>query len=248
MTESTAQAPKANGLQTALNTIAAPREAFAAIRIAPTWGWAYIIAAILIFVGGLLFTPASQHAAYGWTQHFLTTKFAESMTDAKKQQMLADAAHPSAVKAYGGLLFNALVLPFIVCAFNALFLLIGNAIGRGAGSYKQYFASSMNVLIPSFGLYQIVTGIIGIARGADTFNGFADLFRVMPSLAWVFNAQHGYALGFLSFISVFSIWGAILNALSLKVIGDVRGGVAWTFAILILVLMAAVLGLTGLFS
>ena len=39
--------PKPNGLKVALDTIVAPKEAFESIRIAPTWGWALLIAIVL---------------------------------------------------------------------------------------------------------------------------------------------------------------------------------------------------------
>ena len=45
MTESPqTAAPKANGLSTLLNVIAAPKEAFETLKVAPTWGWAMIVA------------------------------------------------------------------------------------------------------------------------------------------------------------------------------------------------------------
>lgn len=248
MIESPQIAPKASGLQTVLNTIASPKEAFESLKVAPTWGWAFIIAVVLILIGGILFIPATQHAALGFTQHFLTTKFAANMSDAQKQQMLDGALHPSAVKTYGGLLFNAVVLSLVACALNALFLLIGNAIGKGTAGFKNYFAASVNILIPSFAFAQLVGGIIGAVRGPDGFSGYAELFKAMPSLAWVIPVQHGWALGFLASITIFSIWGAYLNATSLKVMGGVKGGIAWTFAVLILLLSACSIGALAIFA
>ncbi len=248
MTDSPQIAPKASGLQTVLNTIASPKEAFESLKVAPTWGWAFLIAVVLILIGGILFIPATQHAALGFMQHFITTKFAANMSDAQKQQMLDGALHPSAVKTYAGLLFNAVVISLVACVLNALLLLIGNAIGKGTAGFKNYFSSSVNILIPSFAFAQLVAGIIGAVRGPDGFNGYADIFKAMPSLAWIIPVQHGWGLGFLSAITIFSIWGAYLNATSLTVMGGVKSGIAWTFAILILVLTASTLGAFALFT
>ena len=44
MDDANAQAPRPSGLKTALDTIVSPKEAFESIRVAPTWGWAIVIA------------------------------------------------------------------------------------------------------------------------------------------------------------------------------------------------------------
>lgn len=240
-------APKANGLQTVLNTIASPKEAFETLRVAPTWGWAAIITIVLCIVGGLLFQPANQHASLGFAQHFVTTPMAQNMSDAQKQKMIDDAMHPSAVKTVFGLLASAIIIPFLASFLNTLFLLIGNAIGKGTATFKNYFCSSMNVLVPTFGFAQLASGLIAFFRGPDSFNGFGDLFRVLPSLAWIVPG-HGYAVGFFSAFSIFALWGLYLNATSMKVMGGVKPAVAWTISILILVLMAAALGIPSIFS
>lgn len=248
MTESPqTAAPKANGLQTVLNTIASPREAFETLRVAPTWGWAAIIALVLILIGLVLYQPASQHASLGFIQHLTNGPVGANMSDAEKQQMLDRSTHPSAINTAMGLFFNGIVLPLIACLLNALILLIANAAGKGTSNFKSYFSSSVNVLIPSYALMQLAMGLIASLRGADTFNNFADLFRMIPSLAWV-GPQHGWALGFCAGISIFSLWGAYLNATSLKVMGGVKSGVAWTFAVLILILTAASLGLVTILA
>jgi len=45
---------KANGLKTAIDTIIAPKEAFEAIRNAPTWFWALAISIVITMIGGYL--------------------------------------------------------------------------------------------------------------------------------------------------------------------------------------------------
>jgi len=55
-------AQKANGLSNVVNVLTAPREAMESLRVAPTWGWAFLIAAILSCLGQYLLTPAVSHA------------------------------------------------------------------------------------------------------------------------------------------------------------------------------------------
>lgn len=248
MTESPqTAAPKANGLSTLLNVIAAPKEAFETLKVAPTWGWAAIIAIVLILIGQILFQPASQHASLGFVQHLTSGPAGANMSDAQKQAALDRATHPSAVNTMLSLFFSSVVMPFIACLLNALLLLLANVIGKGTSNFKSYFSSSWNVLIPSFALAQLATGLIAYFRGADSFSSFADLFRIIPSLAWV-GPQHGWALGFCGAISIFSLWGLYLNATSLKIMGGVKSGIAWTISGLILVLMAASLGLATILA
>ena len=250
MTESPEVAPKANGLQTVLNVIAAPQEAFASLREAPTWGWALIITMILLAITIALSTPASQHATLGFTQHFLNeSSFAAKMSDAQKQKMLSDAQNPQMAKVLFGAAVQVLIIPFLAVVFNTLLMLLANVIGKGTGSFKQYWSGSFNILVPSFGLAQLVSGLVLALRGPDSFNSILDIVRAVPSLLWLApGIQHGYLVGALGTVGVFLIWGAYLNATMLKVIGNVSGGVAWTFSILVLVLTTILPGLFSIFS
>jgi hypothetical protein len=54
--------------------------------------------------------------------------------------------------------------------------------------------------------------------------------------------MQGFAAGFFSAISVFVIWGLILNALMLRYLARVGPGVAWGVAILIALLGALFAG------
>jgi hypothetical protein len=232
--ESSAPAAKANGLATVINTIAAPSDAFETIRVAPTWGWACLIAIVLMLIGTYLQGPAARHAAVASMQQaFTTSSLLANITPEKKQQMIAQAGQPS-VMSY----VSPIITIFVVVLFNTLLMLIGNAVGRGQADFKRLWAGSMNIVIPTLALGAVILGIITTLRGPDSFTSLAQVIRATPSLAYLApGASVGLGV-FLAGISVFSLWGLFLNATMLRVTAKTTAGVAYTFAILVTVLGA----------
>jgi len=240
--ESTAPAAKAGGLSTVINTIAAPSDAFETLRVAPTWGWACLIAIVLLLIGTYLQGPAARHAGVAQVQQMMTTSslFA-NMTPQQKQAAIARAGQPSPWPFAG-----QIVALFFIVFLNTLFTLIGNAVGKGQADFKRLWAGSMNIAVPTFALGSIVIGIITMLRGPDAFSTPADIARAMPSLAYLMPHGSPVLTVFLTGISIFSLWGLFLNATMLRVTGRVSPGVAWTFAALITLLGALVAA--GLFG
>jgi hypothetical protein len=223
---------KANGLKTAIDTVIAPSEAFQSIRLVPTWGWAAIIASALMIAGYVMQLPAAHHAAIGTTQHMVATSpFFAGMTDAQKQKVIAQSANPPAYQTVIGII-GTIVTLFIAAVLNAFFLYLGNAAGRGTAGFSRYWAGSMNVAIPSFGLSYVVLGCIAIALGPDHFATSADLFRAIPGLGMILRPA-GLFGGFLTAINVFTVWGLVLNVLLMRLTGEVRGAMAWIVPVLI---------------
>ncbi len=233
--ESTAPAAKANGLTTVMNTIAAPSDAFETLRVAPTWGWACLIAIVLLAIGTFLQAPAALHAGKIQTQQMMaTSSFFANLTPEKKAEIVARAGQPSVLPYF----FIAVIL-FVVVLFNTLFTLIGNAVGKGQADFKRLWAGSMNIAVPTFALGSLIVGVITMVRGPDAFNSSMDIARTMPSLAYL--APHSASpamVSFLTGISIFSLWGLFLNATMLRVTARTSPAVAWTFAVLITLLGA----------
>ncbi len=219
-----------------MNTIAAPSDAFETLRVAPTWGWACLIALVLLLIGTYLQGPASRHAAViGMQKAVTTSSLLANLTPEKKQQMVAQAGQPSATSFIG-----PVITLFIAVLFNTLFMLIGNAVGRGQADFKRLWAGSMNIAVPTLGLSAVVLGIITMLRGPDSFTSLTQIIRSTPSLAYLApGASVGLGV-FLAGISVFTLWGAFLNATMLRVMAKTSAGVAYTFAILVMLLGALV--------
>lgn len=220
-----------------MNTIAAPSDAFETLRVAPTWGWACLIAIVLLLIGTYLQGPAARHAGVIQTQQMMaTSSFFANLTPAKKAEIVARAGQASVIPYF----FIAVIL-FVIVLFNTLFTLIGNAVGKGQADFKRLWAGSMNIAIPTFALGSVIVGVIAMVRGPDAFSSSMDIARSMPSLAYL--APHGASAAtvmFLTGISIFSLWGLFLNATMLRVTGRTSPGVAWGFAVLITLLGALV--------
>ncbi|HEY8298609.1 MAG TPA: YIP1 family protein [Candidatus Baltobacteraceae bacterium] len=233
---------KANGLATALNVIASPKEAFETLRDIPMWGWAFIIAIVLGLIGMLLEGPASRHASVAFLAHMQQTNptFA-AMSDAVKQKQLHDAANPPAWQQIFGFV-TLICVTLITALLNAVLLLIGNAIGRGQADFKRLWCASMNIAVPTIGIAAVVLGLITLLRGADSFNSIGDLAHALPGLGMLAPGITGLLGGFLSAITIFSIWGLFLNAGALQIIARTSKGLAYGVAIVILVLGALMQG------
>jgi hypothetical protein len=230
----TSPAVKASGLSTVVNTVAAPSEAFETLRAAPTWGWACLIAIILLAIGTYLQGPATRHAGAAQTQRMMaTSSLFANLTPAQKTAAIDRAKKPSPW-AY---LFVVFTL-FIVAVLNTLMTLIGNAIGKGQADFKRLWAGSMNIAVPTLGLGAIVLGIITTLRGADSFNNSIDIATATPSLAYIMPHGSPGLTVFLAGFSIFTIWGLFLNATMLRVMAKTSARFAYTYAALITVLGA----------
>jgi hypothetical protein len=229
METSAPAAAKTSGLSTVVNTIASPSEAFETLRVAPTWGWALLLAIVLMCIGTYLQGPATRHAGVVQTQQMMaTSSFFAALTPAQKQQAIARAGQPSP---WGYL--GVIVVLFFAVFFNTVIMLIGNAVGRGQADFKRLWAGSMNIAVPTLGLGSIVLGIITMLRGPDAFNSTLEIVRAMPSLAYLAPHVSPGAGAFLASISIFTLWGLFLNATMLRVTGRTSAGVAYGFATLV---------------
>jgi hypothetical protein len=231
-------AAKANGLTTALNTIAAPGEAFETLSVAPAWGWALVLTLVFMLAGVYLQGPAARHAGMAAVQHMVTTSslFANA-TQAQKNQAIAKAGKPNAFT-----YVFPVVTVFLAALFNTIVLLVGNAVGGGKADFKRLWCGSVNIAFPTLGIGAVVLGAILTLRGPDSFNGTGDLFAAMPSLAWIAPHASGALLAFLSAISIFALWGLFLNATMLRVMAKTSAGIAYGFATLVMLLGALIAG------
>jgi hypothetical protein len=241
MSTSEVTVDRRGGLANVVDIIIGPNAAFDRLRAVPTWGWAFLVAAVLGIIGSLLATPATLHAL----QTTLPAQLAADPNIAKlppDQQQAAIQRALSVTKVIGQLswLFIPIFL-LIIAAVQGLIMLIANAIGGGDGSFKKYFALSMNVAIVGLGINSVVTGIIVTLRGPDAFETASAVQSAVPSLALLAPGVKGGLVGFLGAMNIFYLWGAALLALGMVRVGRIKPPVAWTTAVVILLI-------TGLFA
>lgn len=227
-------APASNGLKTVADTIVAPKEAFAAIRIAPTWGWAFVIALVFSVAGSYLTIPALTHAmTAGWPAVVAQNPQMQQLTPEQQQHQLALVL----TFVRFGWVALLVMLPFFLLLQTVLLALF-NALGRGSGTFKQYWAAAANIAVPGFAFNSVVAAVITLARGPESFVTIKSLQTAMPSLAMLAPDAGVKLTAALATVNPFSIWGAVLAAIALTVIGRVPRLQAWLAAALWLALPA----------
>jgi hypothetical protein len=226
-------------LKTAWDTIIAPKEAFASIRVVPTWGWALAIAILLSAFGAYLAVPAFQHAfAADWPRMAAQNHQLSELPPDRQQSILA--LQIQFLKFVW--VFNLVGIP-IVCLINAIVMLIFDKLGKGDGSFSRYWAAACNIAIV-YGLQSLILGIITIVRGPESYASTRAVVQSVPSLAF-FAPDAGIKLSaFLTTINVFTVWSVGLVIFALAVVGRTRSFQAWLggLAAYIFPMLAAVWG------
>ena len=245
MTSEPMTAPAGNGLNTALDIVVSPSDAFARLRFIPTWGWAFLIATVLGIVGSLLGANVNEHAAIATIPAAMAKNPQIAALPAEKRQQITDQ-QIGFTKSFSK--FNFVFVPIVLLVtalLQSVFLLVYNAVVRGQGSFKKFWALAINVSIVGVGLATLILGVIELIRGPESFNSTADLFGALPSLAWVVPGSTGFLHGFLANISVFNLWATGLFALGLIAIARIKPPQAYIGAAIMLLFSAL---LTGAFA
>lgn len=228
----TVEAPKANGLKTALDTIVAPGDAFERLRTAPTWGWAYLITLVLYMLGSYLLIPAIVHGTQaGWAAQVAADPRLAALTP----EQLQNALNISVTVVRFAWLFPIIVLPFYIL-IQTVILLVFRAIGRGDAGFGQIWAAVTNITVPALGLGSIVLALIAIVRGPDSFGSSFEVQTAMPSLAMLAPGAPVKLHGFLAAFTPFTLWSAWLTATMMSVTTRVSKGVAYSAAATVLLI------------
>ena len=227
------------GLFNVVDIVIAPKTAFERLRVVPTWVWAFVAATLLCVAGSLLSQPAALHAINtGMPAQLAANKAIERLPAARQQAVIAQQL---------GLLrtmtqISWLLAPVIILVtglVQALVMTVANAVGRGRGTFAQYFALSQTVAVVGTGLGALVLGVIVTIRGAATFDDFRSLQSAMPSLGLLAPGAHGALRGFLDALTVFNLWAAALLAYGMMIVGRVPRTAAWVAAAIMLLAGAA---------
>jgi hypothetical protein len=218
-------APKRNGLAVLWDLLVAPTAAFAELRAIPHWGWALLVTCVLGTVGSYLQVPAAEHI----TQYALAHN--PQLASLPADEVASRTKAAIAIQGYAWLLFP--IIAAIAVAFNALLLLIANAIGRGSGTYMKCFGLSANVAFLNFGIGYLLYGIVTSLHDPTSFTSPTELKGTLPSLAWLVPGAEPKTLAFLQTFSVFEIWSIVLLGLGLRAITGISAATAWATPIVI---------------
>ncbi len=245
---SEATVDRRSGLLNVVDIVVAPDTAFARLRQVPTWGWAFLVAALLAVAGSLLMQPATLHVLDKTLPAQMAAQDAGAIP--KWNQMSADDQARTVAKqvAFGKQFaqYSWLIVPVALLIgglVQALVMLIANAAGHGDGTFRKYFALSLTVSVVGYGLATLVLGLIVLLRGPGGFDSMSALQGAIPSLALLAPGAHGALQGFLATINVFALWSAALLAFGMTAIGRVPRAPAWAAAALLVLLSAGFVAL-----
>lgn len=234
-------APKASGLKTALDIIAAPKDAFERLRVAPTWGWALLLTIVLYALGSFLMTGALQHAtAADWPHQIAMNPRLAELTAAQQQRYLDITL---SITRWFWVFTPIFVL--IAAFVQSIVMLIFKAIGRGDASYGKLWAASVNIALPTIAINALVTAAIVLWRGADSFNAPSDLQMALPSLGMLAPQAPVKLHTFLAMINPFTLWGCGLTIAAMAVLARVPRAWAWTTGIVGLLVAAGFVALVS---
>jgi hypothetical protein len=230
------------GLSNVADIVIAPNAAFARLREVPTWGWAFLVVTLLGVAGSLLYIPALIHTV----DASLPAKLAAMPQIAKlppDQQQRVISTQVNFTRTIFQLFWLFVpVQALLVALLQSVVMLIPNAVSGGDGTFKKYFALSMNAQIVGYGLLSLVLGLIVVIRGASSFEEQSAVTGSAPSFALLLPGAKGFLAGFLGTLNVFALWSAALIALGMQRVGRVAAAAAWVTSIVMLLLAACLAG------
>jgi Yip1 domain len=212
----------ANGLRIVWDTIVAPKAAFESIRNVPTWGWALLIAIVLFALGTYIEIPANAHAvSTDWPNMVAKSPILSGLSSAEQQSQLQTVVK---VMSYTWIAV-VIAVPFF-SLITAVLYLIFDKVGHGDGTFGKYWAAACNISVVA-GIGILLTGIITIIRGPDSFLKPVDVPQAMPSLG-LLAPQAGPKLAIvLTSITPFTLWALWLGVTALSTVGRVPRVTAW---------------------
>lgn len=241
-TEPTAER-RAGGLQTALDILIAPNDAYARLRETPTWGWAYLIAVLLAMLGGLALVPALDHALAAAlpAQIAASPNIAQLPPDQQQKAIARVVAIQLLVLKFTWL--SWIVVVPLTAAIQALVMLVANAIGRGDGTFRRFWALALNVQIAG-AIGGLIIAAIVLIRGAGSFTEPAQIPAVIPSLGTLVPGAPHPLVALLEAFNVAAIWQAVLLALGMIAVARIPRPVAWA-TVIVMMLFLGTLGALG---
>ncbi|MEO6835324.1 MAG: YIP1 family protein [Candidatus Tumulicola sp.] len=233
--------PKANGLKTALDTIVAPKEAFEQLRAAPTWGWALLLTIVLYAAASYLMTPALLHAtAADWPRQIAASPQLAQLSPEQQQGYLTFS-----LRIVRWVWLFAPIIALVVMLVQAVVMLVFKALGKGDAPFRSLWAAAANIALPVLALNALITAVIVMVRGADSFNSPAEIQTALPSLALIVPASAIKLHAFLAAFNPFTLWGCGLTVAAMAVVAKVPRAWAWTAGIVELLLSAGLIALTA---
>jgi hypothetical protein len=228
-------AARRSGLLTALDVAIAPRTAFANLREAPTWGGAFILSMLLAMIAAFAMSPAVAHAlALELPARLAASPQIAHLPAAQREALIAQQVGIAQAVAK----FTFIFVPFALALgslIQALVMLVANAIGKGDGTFRRFWALAVNGAVIGTGLASLALLLIVLIRGADGFSSSSDISNALPGLETFVPASAKAAAAFFSVINVFTIWNMALLAAGMTIVARLPRATAILTAAVMLV-------------
>lgn len=208
---------KANGLSTALNTIFAPRAAFAQLAVTPMWGWAALIGIVLILVTTFVAMPEQLRLASIEQLKAIANMPADQQAQAR--QNIANFGVVAKVIT----VVIVLIVPWVFWAVSAVVNLIGAAASGAEAKFNLAWVVAVNASVIAF-IGGLVNGIILALRGPDSVTGPADM-QAVPNLGMLFPGNVKLD-AFLAAFGIFYVWSYIVAVIGLEQTMKMKRGAA----------------------
>jgi hypothetical protein len=215
-----------------LEVIVEPNRGFQRLATAPSWAWAFVVAVASCALGNALVTPALKHALLvSWPDIIASSP---SLSQLPPEVQASRLATSLMITSYSWVLSPIAILMMIAVQTTIMF--VSNAIGRGVGTLRASWSAACNIAVPAFGLNAMITAVIVLLRGTNSFNVPGEVHNVIPSLGMLVGGGFSKAHAILSVVTPFSLWNAILIGLAMSYGARVSRGVAWGSGIVTLAL------------
>jgi hypothetical protein len=109
-------------------------------------------------------------------------------------------------------------------------MLIANAISRGQGTFKKYFALAMNVTVVGTAIASLILAAIVLFRGSDSFSSQLDITNAVPGLGMLAPSSPKALAAFLGTFTIVNLWAVVLLALGMETVGNIKRPIAAGFA------------------
>jgi len=205
------------------DVIVAPKSAFEALDARPRWLVVYVVICALGMLGAILQIPIGEHV--GMATLAQRAAHDPQMANMSPKQLANIQNASTTVQRFVWLMYPVIAIFTLLVA--ALFLLVGNAIGRGRGTFVKLFALATHVGIITLGINYALVGVLCSLHSPDAFNSESDILRLIPSLAWFVPDASPKLTVLLEAGNPFTIWSLILLALGMKTIAKVSNLVAY---------------------
>jgi Yip1 domain len=229
----------ADGLRTALDIVVAPRDALERLRTRATWGWAILIVMVVYALASFVMAPALVHA----TQADWPNVVAKNATIAAEPVEIQQKQLAFTLKIVA---FSWLITPIIVLFgifLQTLIMAICNMAGRGTAPFRRLWAVAVNIAIPVIALNGVVTAVIVLVRGSQSFSSAVEMQTVMPSLGYLVPMSSLKLHTFLTFFNPFTLWGTGLIIAAMAIVGGVSRLWAWLTGLIWLLINAGLVAL-----